>query len=233
MERKSFLALSGTLAAVVAAGCAKGKAAELELVESSGEFDRAAFAKLVDRPADVRQVWDADGYHPLILGAIKNSLNGLQFGYGIAPGRILTAVCLHGDSNAYAYDDSMWQKYDLGASLGLKDPSGAVVRTNIFAHPRSTFASMDDPNNPEGNYQDATLVALQRRGVMVFVCHNAAADQANALVQRGAAPGMTPQAVLEDLTTHIIPGAAVVPSGVATVAILQSRYRYAYTTVND
>ena len=233
MERKSFLAISGTIAAIAAAGCAGGKAAGLEYVEPATEFNAGAFAKLVDGAADIRQVWDGGGYHPLVLGAIKNSLNGLQFGYGISPERTLTALVLHGDANAYAYDDSMWTKYSLGTSLGLRDPQGNAVTSNIFAHVRSQASAMVDPNDPAGMYQDATVEALQRRGVMVFVCHNAAADHAAQLARSGVTAGMTPQAILADLLSHTIAGAVVVPSGVATITILQSRYRYAYNTVQD
>jgi hypothetical protein len=235
MERKSFLTVAaGVTALAAASACAKGTANQLELVEPASEFNLAAFTKLVTQPADIRQVWDAGGYHPLILGAVKNSLNGYQFGFGIAPGRISSVLCLHGEAIGFALDDSMWEKYKIGASFGFKDPSGNIVASNIFAHARSTAATMTDPNDPSGMYQDGTIEALQRRGVAVFVCHVAAADQAAVLVRNGAAPaGATPEAVLEDLTSHLIPGAMVVPSAVATMGLLQYKYHYAYTTSTD
>ena len=63
-----------------------------ELVERSGEFDVAAFTKRVSRPAEIRQVWDSGRLYPQILGGVKNSLNGLEFGFGIAADRLAIAA---------------------------------------------------------------------------------------------------------------------------------------------
>jgi intracellular sulfur oxidation DsrE/DsrF family protein len=72
---------------------------------------------------------------------------------------------------------------------------------------------------------------LQRRGMIVLTCHTAVEEQARAIVKRGFAPaGMTATDVAGDILTHLISGALVVPSMVATIAVLQSRYGYAYLT---
>jgi intracellular sulfur oxidation DsrE/DsrF family protein len=39
---------------------------------------------------------------------------------------------------------------------------------------------------------------------------------------------MTPSEVANDILTHLIPGTHVVPSMVATVAVLQQKYHYSY-----
>ncbi len=235
MRRKHFLTAAATIAAAAGSACAKGTADQLEAVEPASQFDFPTFRRLIDKPSDVRQLWDASGYQPQILVAILNALNGYQFGYGIAPGRISTVACLHGFANAFAYDDWVWEKYKFGelfnALFGLKDRSGNAVTSNVFAHPRSTFDTAANPNDSKGMYQDNSLATLQRRGVLFCVCHNGAAEQARTLVQSGNAAGMEPSAVLHDLITHVIPGAIVVPSAVATIGLLQNRFRYAYTTV--
>jgi len=201
------------------------------MVETKAEFDYPAFVRLVNRPFDVRQLWDVNGYVPTALGAMKNAYNGYQFGYGIAAARIGIAACLHGTSTAFAYTDAMWTKYKLGEAFGFKDPSGNVVSTNIFYHARSKNDLSADPNDGSSMFQDGTLEALQRRGLIVLVCHTAAAEQARSLVSAGAAPqGTAPGDVLKDLLANLVPGASIVPSMVATVGILQSRFRYAYTT---
>jgi hypothetical protein len=57
-------------------------------------------------------------------------------------------------------------------------------------------------------------------------------EQARALAAAGfASPGATARDVGADLLTHLIPGAVVVPSMVATIAVLQTRYRYTYLTI--
>lgn len=201
------------------------------MIETKAEFDYPAFVRLVNRPFEVRQLWDVNGYVPTALGAMKNAYNGYQFGYGIPVDRVGIAACLHGTATAFAYDDSMWSKYKLGEVFGFKDPSGNVVATNIFYHARSKNDPNADPNEATSMYQDGTLEALQRRGLIVLVCHTAAAEQARSLVSAGAvAQGTAPGDVLRDLLANLVPGATVVPSMVATVGILQSRFKYAYTT---
>jgi intracellular sulfur oxidation DsrE/DsrF family protein len=232
VERKTFLAAGALVAALATDACAKGGASELELVETKGEFDYAGFAKLVGRPAAARQLWDIDGYVPTALGAIKSTFNGYQFGYGLEPASIAIAACLHGYANAFAYDDSIWAKYKIGEAFNFKDPGGNVVATNIFFHARSQAVTTADPNDPKSMYQDGTIEALQRRGLTVMVCHTAAAEQARTLIAAGAAPqGSTPSDVLSDILAHLMPGVVVVPSMVATIGILQTRFKYAYTTV--
>jgi hypothetical protein len=230
MQRKVFLAASAA-AAVAVAACENGRATELELVESAAHFEPAAFQSLAKKSADVRQLWDVSGYDPHVLGSIKNALNGYQFGFGIKPAGIATALCLHDDGNAFAYGDAVWQKYNLGQALQAKDPTGNAVRTNVFVSTRSPNDPSADPNDPKSMYQDATIEALQRRGTAVLVCHTAAAEQSRDFVQRGIAPpGMSAQAVLADLLAHVIPGSIVVPSMVAAIGLMQSRYGYAYTS---
>jgi hypothetical protein len=230
VERKAFLASSAVLAAMVTDACAKGSS-QLEMIEPKSEFDYEAFVKLVNRPFGVRQLWDINGYVPTALGGIKSAYNGYQFGYGIAPDAIGLIACLHGTANAFAYDDSMWSKYKLGEAFSFKDPNGNVVSTNIFYHARSQPVTTADPNDPGSMYQDGTLEALQRRGLIVMLCHTAAAEQARSLVEADAvSPGTAAEDVLRDLLANVVPGVTIVPSMVATVGLLQNRFHYAYTS---
>jgi hypothetical protein len=229
MQRKAFIAASAIAAALATDACASSASA-LDLVETQAEFDYAGFVRLVNGPFDVRQLWDVNGYVPTALGGIKNAYNGYQFGFGIPPERIGMAACLHGTANAFAYNDAMWSKYKLGESFGFKDPSGNVVSTNIFYHARSQPNAASNPNDLSSMYEDGTIEALQRRGLIVLVCHTAAAEQARSLVQSGTAPqGTAPAGVLRDLLANLIPGTTVVPAMVAAVGLLQNRFKYAYT----
>jgi hypothetical protein len=230
VERKTFIAASAVVAVLATEACAKSASA-LEMVETKAEFDYPAFVRAVNRTFDVRQLWDVNGYVPTSLGAMKNAYNGYQFGFGLPAERIGIAACLHGTANAFAYNDAMWTKYKLGEVFGFKDPGGNLVTTNIFYHARSKNDPNADPSDPASMYQDGTIEALQRRGLIVLLCHTAAAEQARSLVGAGAvAQGTPPADVLRDLLGNVVPGASVVPSMVATVGILQSRFKYAYTT---
>jgi intracellular sulfur oxidation DsrE/DsrF family protein len=227
IHRSAFL---GTSLAAVAAAVSAGEAdAAIGLVEKSGEFDVAAFSKIVARGADVRHVWDAGKLYPQILGGVKNSLNGLQFGFGIAATRIATAFVTHNESNLLLYADSAWAAYRLGELFSVHDPSGAVVASNIFA-PAHSASMLADPNDPRGFYQDASIATLQKRGVTFFVCNTALVQHASQIVNGGAAKGQSIDDVVRTLRRSLLPHVMLVPSGVATVAYLQSRYQYAYLT---
>src|SRR5579871_3172511 len=75
-------------------------------------------------PAEIKQVFDivqvGDGR---FLNNIKNSFNGLHFGFGLSEGQIKIAVALHGPANLLNYDDYVWEKYQIGEWLKVGDPA--------------------------------------------------------------------------------------------------------------
>ncbi len=71
-----------------------------------------------------------------------------------------------------------------------------------------------------------------RSGAIFLTCHTAVEEQARGIVKKGFAPsGMTASDVAADILMHLIPSAVVVPSMVATIAVLQTKYKYAYLTI--
>lgn len=218
MNRATFLVSSAALGAVPGG---------THLVERAADFDKAAFAAAVNR-GDVRMVWEQVAFHPQVFANVKNALNGLQFGFGHAPDRITMAMANHGASSAYGYSDYVWSKYKIGEALKLKAPNGDPVTSNVYLAAKATDRSAD-PDGERSFYQDTSIQTLQSRGVIFLTCHTAVEEQARTLVNGGFAPaGMSPSDVANDILTHLIPGAHVVPSMVATIAVLQQSYRYAF-----
>jgi intracellular sulfur oxidation DsrE/DsrF family protein len=226
MNRASFLS-SATIAA--AATSVPGGS---NFVERRANFDAAAFARAVNKPADIRQVWEAVSFHPAIFNNMKNGLNGLRFGFGYRADRIGMVLAPHGPSSAYTYSDEVWQRYRIGEAFGLKDGAGKTIDSNIFLRPPTVFLSTNDPDDPQSVFQDTSIATLQGRGVVVLTCHTAVEEQARAIVKNGFAPaGMDASAVADDILTHLIPGAVVVPAMIAAIAELQQRYHYTYLTL--
>jgi len=200
-------------------------------VERHADFDASGFAAVVGRPAQIRQVYEAVSFQSGLLGSVKNSFNGLQFGFAYPPTAIAIALAGHGPSAAYGYSDEIWRRYRIGEFSKIVDAQGGPVLTNIYFAARATFDATADPDDDAGMYQDTSIETLQRRGLIVLTCHTAVEEQSRALVRGGFAPdGMKARDVADDILTHLIPGALVVPSMVATIAVLQSTYRYAYLT---
>ena len=234
MNRSTFLVSSASLAALAqtSANAASSVPGGMHLVERRSDFDEAAFNRLVGRQADIRQLFEAVAFKPGVFNNIKNSFNGLQFGFGYAPDRIAIAFCPHGASSAFHYSDEMWTKYKLPDFYKLADASGNPVTSNVYAKPSKALDAGTDPDNPNSTYQDTSIETLQRRGLISLTCHTAVEEQARALVKAGNAPaGMTPADVADDILTHLIPNVHVVPSMVATVAVLQQRYHYSYVAL--
>jgi hypothetical protein len=224
MNRKDFLAASATAAAVVPGGT--------HLVERRSDFDGQAFAQIVGRPAVIRQVVESVAFKPSTFGNVKNAFNGLQFGFGYPAGSIAVALAGHGPSAVYAYADLIWNKYRIGEFFKLSDAAGAPVVSNVFLRRRAPIDRRADPDDAAGMYQDASIEMLQQRGLIVLTCHTAVEEQAHAIVSRGFAPAsMSVAEVAGDILTHLIPGAVVVPSMVAAIAVLQATYHYTYLTL--
>ena len=231
MDRREFLAASATLAVAPGAVEAQTVPGGTHRVERRSDFDEGAFAAVVGRGADIRQLYEAVSFTSGLLGSIKNSFNGLQFGFGYAPDRIAIALAGHGPSAAYGYSDSIWQRYRIGEFLKIHDSNGRPMTSNSFFSRRAPYDVRANPDDDGGMYQDSSIEMLQRRGLIVLTCHTAVEEQARSLVRKGFAPaGMSAGDVADDILTHLIAGAVVVPSMVATIAVLQARYRYAYLT---
>lgn len=235
MNRGTFIVSSASLAALGTAPAAAAQSVPggTHLVERKADFDEAAFVRLVNKPADIRIVVEAVSFHPPVFANIKNALNGLEFGFGYPENRISIAFAPHGPSSAFTYSDEMWSKYKLGDFFKLKDASGNTITSNTFLAPAKPPGSSSDPDDENGLYQDTSIQALQKRGVIFFTCHTAVEEQSRALVKAGNAPsGMSPSQVAQDILTHLIPGTHVVPSMMGTIMVLQQRYHYGYQTVD-
>jgi len=182
----------------------------------------------------MRQLWENVALRPAVFNNIKNSLNGLEFGFGYAAGAIAIAIANHGPSIAYAYRDEIWNKYRIGEFLDVRDKSGARISTNVFYPRKNDSNGSRDPDDERGVYQDVGIAALQSRGVILLACHTAVEEQARALVAAGYAPaGLTVRDVAADILQHLVAGTLVVPSMVATMAVLQHRFGYTYATVQS
>ncbi|HET9028621.1 MAG TPA: hypothetical protein VFN49_00460 [Candidatus Aquilonibacter sp.] len=234
MNRTSFLAASASLVAASAGGAVAAESVPggTHLVERKADFDEAAFRKLLGRPADIRFLIEQISFKPGALANVKNALNGLAFGYGYNASKIAMAFAGHGPSAAFGYSDYVWDKYKIGEFFKIKDANDQTVTSNMWLKAKAAYDPKSDPDDANSMYQDTQIETLQKRGVVFMTCHTAVEEQSRALVKAGNAPsGMTASDVADDILKHLIPGAVVVPSMVATVAVLQHEYHYSYAAL--
>jgi hypothetical protein len=231
LSRRAFVS---TAAGAAALAGSQGSVAQL--VYTTKDWSRLEFDKVAGDPARVKQVFDivraGDGK---FLNSIKNSLNGLHFGFGIPVSQIKVAAALHGPANMLNFDDFIWSKYKIGAWLTIDDPAtGQPATRNPFYARRAHADSQDlsqDPDDPASIYQDTSMETLQRRGVTFLSCHTALEEQARALIEHYRL-SESPESMVRSILEHALPGVLVVASMSAAIALLQTRGHYSYITVD-
>ena len=210
-------------------------AAEAQLVWKTSDWKLADFQKLVNDPARIKQVFDivqiGDGK---FLNNIKNSLNGLRFGFGIPERQIKIAAALHGPANLLNYDDYVWEKYQIGEWLKVTDPvTGKPAVRNLFYNSKIGLKHEPSDKNPDdldSIYQDTSMQALQSRGAKFLSCHTALEEQVLALISHRQL-SQSREDIVKEMLAHTAPGVMLVASMVAAIAILQAEGHYTYITV--
>lgn len=130
-------------------------------------------------------------------------LDGWRDAYGVAERDVNLVVGLYGRATPWGVTDAMWEKYKLGSALGLTDSTtNAPPVRNWFAHLK--------PGDPVGDGTPASSIeALQARGVTFLLCNNALQRWSGRLEKSGLGSAKDIHA---DLSTHALPGVAIVPN---------------------
>ncbi len=235
MSRRSFVTTAAAGVSALGAFGAMGQRAEGQLVYTTSDWKVSDFDKVAKDPARIKQVFDVASVNDgSFLAHIKNSLNGLHFGFGIPDDQIRIVAALHGPANMINYNDFIWNKYKVGEWLKVNDPqTGKPALRNPF-YPSTAGADLhypsQDPDNEKSLYQDESIQALQHRGVKFLSCHTATEAQARMMIKRNNLSD-APEKVVKEMLAHTLPDVLVVASMVAAVALLQAEGHYTYITI--
>lgn len=233
MSRRSFVTNAAVGISALGALGAVPSDAHAQLVYTTSDWKVSEFDQLVKNPARIKQVYDVipigDGK---FLNNVKNSLNGLHFGFGIPVDQIKVVAALHGPTNMLNYDDFIWSKYKIGEWLKVNDPATGqpAVKNPFYASKTGLKYSSQDPDNRDSLYQDSSIQALQHRGVKFLSCHTATEEQARGLIQHNHLSEQ-PEQIVKEMLAHTIPDVLVVAAMVGAIALLQSEGHYTYITV--
>jgi hypothetical protein len=237
VTRRSFAAKIMASLAALGAVSSLGRSADAQIVWTTSEWKLSAFQQLLRERARVKQLFDItqveDG---AALAKIKNSLNGLHFGFGLPLEQIKVIGGLHGPANLLNFDDYIWSKYRVGEWLNIKDPQTGQPATRNPYYPSKLSADAaritpaTDRNAENSPLQDASMQGLQRRGVRFLGCHTALEYQVRQLIQlRGLS--QDPETIVQDMLAHIVPGASLTASMASAIALLQAEGQYTYIKV--
>ncbi|MEP7116175.1 MAG: hypothetical protein ABI880_01230 [Acidobacteriota bacterium] len=125
-----------------------------------------------------------------------NLFNGNKTGYGVEEAEMAIILVLRHSATAYGYSDAIWSKY--GKTLDSK-------------------ATVPPAANPFDSGERMQFSALAKRGVQFMVCGSAS----RAIAGRIAGPGGDTDAVLKEMSAHLIPNARLVSAGVVGVTHAQ------------
>jgi hypothetical protein len=237
LTRRSFA--SKAFAGITALGMVSrlNQPAEAQMVWSTSEWKLASFEGLLHEKARVKQLFDItqveDG---AALAKVKNSLNGLHYGFGVPVDQIKVICGMHGPANLLNYDDYVWQKYSIGAWLNINDPrtrEPAVKNPYYFSKltdEAAHTAAATDPSAETSPLQDASMQGLQRRGARFLSCHTALEEQVRQLI-RHYTLSEAPETIVRDMLAHTVPDVLVVASMVSAIALLQGEGGYSYVVV--
>lgn len=207
--RRGFL---GKLAAFAAAAGASTLPRGIAAAPTAAEDEwldklTAKYRQLFDFPAH------ADG---LPLVHMLNYYNTLNSAYNVKDSDINTVGTFYGAPNAttlFAFNDTMWAKYKMGAALKFNDhKTGAPATRNVWRTDPGIMGMMVAP--------PASIEALQKRGALFLLCNNALTLWAGILAQ---ANGADQAAVLADLKANMLPGVVLVPGMVVAIQKIQDK----------
>jgi len=208
--------------------------AEAQLVWTTSEWNLASFEGLLREKARVKQLFDITQIdNGASLAKVKNSLNGLHYGFGVPMDQINLICGMHGPANLLNYDDYIWDKYKIGAWLEIDDPrSGQAAVRNPYYFSKLTdnaahITAATDPNAENSPLQDASMQGLKRRGVRFLSCHTALEEQVRQLIKRYNL-SEDPETIVQDMLAHTVPDVLVVASMESAIALLQCEGRYSY-----
>jgi hypothetical protein len=141
-------------------------------------------------------------------------------GYGLTDADVAVIVTLRHRSTVFAFNDAMWAKYTEGMGEGfpLKDPkTNELPKVNLYNTPGYGAAL---PNF------GLMIDTVAKRGMHFAICQMATRRIAGQIVN--SAPGLSIDAVYEDLVANIVPNGHMVAAGVIAVTRAQE---YGYTVM--
>jgi intracellular sulfur oxidation DsrE/DsrF family protein len=224
--RRDFLSATGAAVALSGAPCTSPPAH----AAASERFDRKAFEAILARPFRHRQVFASTALEGgLVLHYMENSLQAYAEGFGEGPGTLHAAAVLYGRSLVIALHDAMWTKYGLTALLS--EPSGQLAHVEEMVKTLLPGAHTGDVAATAPNPYAARLAVLVGGGASFFVCNNAL--RGFSAVVAAKTPNVTAASVHDDLAAHLLPGAMIVPAGVAALnAAQEARFTFIQATMD-
>ena len=185
------------------------------------QWDHEALTEVLAYKPQQKQCWDMTEIGGPWLNLMRNALNAQIWSFK-HPDFLVVAEC-HGTAQMALYDQAMWDKYGFGKLAKME-------RNTLLDALPAQKTDAADYEDASGVYSpaDNSIPALMARGVVFMSCHNAIWEQAAGLLKNGTNPDkLSHEALVAELTNHLIPGTVLTPGAVGTLPELQNAgFRY-------
>jgi intracellular sulfur oxidation DsrE/DsrF family protein len=156
---------------------------------------------------------------------ILNYLNTYLAAYKTQPGEVGAVGTFYSvgsqASIPLAFNDAIWEKYELGVYTGLKDATGTPYTRNVFNRPtpKDLHLLMQAIDSPTiAALADAVpalgIENLQKMGTKFILCANALGIWTLELEARGKGKA---QDIDKELRSNLLPGVTIVPAMVIAI----------------
>src|SRR4051812_46096168 len=156
---------------------------------------------------------------------ILNYLNTYATAYKATPGQVGAVGTFYSAGSQASiplgFNDTMWDKYKLGAYTGLKDADGKPYTRNVFNRPTEKdlhllMQVIDSPTIPAlaGAVPAIGIESLQKMGTKFILCANALGIWCLELEARGKGKAAD---IEKDLRANVLPGVTIVPAMVIAI----------------
>ena len=126
----------------------------------------------------------------------NNLFNGSKSGYGIEEADLALIMVIRHAATGFGYDNALWAKYGKSLDRRAETPPTA---------------------NPYDSGERTQLSALAKRGVQFVICGTASRGIASGIAGQGG----DVEAVVKEMTAHLITNARLSPAGVVGVTHAQ------------
>ncbi len=214
--RRGFLArlLAGT--AALAVGPHLGTLAAEEpgqpgrRLQSSGEWDDSWVTRIT---APHRQVFDSPEIEEgVALHQARTWIQGYKDVYGTDDGQHSAVIVIRHRAVAMVMQDSVWDQFDLGKDLKLKDPT-----TGKWAR-RNPFINVQRGDRYARVWSDGGLDTLMERGAIVVACNLALQRFVRMFAKEEK---LEREAAQARMVSQLVPGVVLQPSGIFGVTRAQ------------
>lgn len=137
-------------------------------------------------------------------------VTGMHDAIGAAEGDVQAVLVMRHAGIPLAFNDAMWEKYEIGKETKTKDPAGKWVRRNPFLDTSASRPSR--PGNADRPRYD--LAWLASHGHILLGCDLATRGHAGIIAGRVKGDS---RAIYEELKANLVPGVILQPTGVYAV----------------